>query len=214
MNRELKTAGIGNLLSGLGGGLVGFHLLSESSLAYKIGGRSRLVGLVAAALCGLVLVGGMSLLTFIPKLVLGSLLLLLGLSFLVEWLYQAWFKFSRMDYLIILAILIVIVVAGFLEGVVLGIGLTVLFFVVNYSRIDVIKQTFCGAEYQSQVARRHGHRQLLRQKGAQVQILQLQGFIFFGTASNLLQRVRQQMQQPNFAQVCYLVLDFGRASTS
>jgi SulP family sulfate permease len=212
LNRELKVAGIGNVLCGLGGGLVGFHLLSESTLSYKMGGRSRLVGLVSVGLCGLVLFGGMSLLYFVPKLILGSLLMLLGLSFLIEWVYQAWFKFSRIDYLIILTILIVIVLVGFLEGVALGIGLTVLFFVFNYSRIDVVKQTFSGATYQSRVTRRRAHRQILRQKGAEIHILQLQGFIFFGTANNLLEQVRRQLQEPNLARVRYLVLDFGQVT--
>lgn len=212
LNRELKAAGIGNILCGFGGGLVGFHLLSESTLSYKIGGRSRLVGLVSVGLCGLVLFGGMSLLYFVPKLILGSLLMLLGLSFLIEWVYQAWFKFSRIDYLIILSILIVIVAVGFLEGVALGIGLTVLFFVFNYSRTEVVKQTFFGTTYQSRVTRRRAHRQILRQRGDEIHILQLQGFIFFGTANNLLEQVRRQLQETNLGTVRYLILDFGQVT--
>lgn len=209
LNRELRVAGVGNILCGLGGGLLGFHLLSESTLSYKIGGRSRVVGLVAVGVCALVLFGGLSLLYFVPKLILGSLLMLLGLSFLVEWVYEAWFKFSLIDYLIILTILIVIVLVGFLEGVVLGIGLTVLLFVFNYSRINVVKQLFSGATYQSRVTRRRAHRQILRQKGAEILILQLQGFIFFGTAHNLLEQVRHQLQVASLTRVRYLVLDFG-----
>jgi len=212
LNRELQVVGVGNLICGLSGGLVGFHLLSESTLSRKIGGRGRLVGFIVVALCGGVLFWGQQLLFLFPKLLLGSLLIMLGLSFLVEWVYKAWSKFSRIDYGIIIVILLVIAGIGFLQGVLVGIILTVIFFVINYSRINVVKLSCTSANYPSRVRRRRLHRKILVEKGDEIRILQLQGFIFFGTANNLLALMRKEVQKTNPHRVRFVVLDFERVT--
>ena len=212
LNRELKIVGIGNIIGGFLGGLVGFHLLSETTLSYKIGGRGRLVGLVVVILCGFVLLWGKPILYYFPKLLLGSMLMMLGLSFLIEWIYKAWFRLSRIDYCIIITILVVIAVFGFLQGVTTGIVLTVLFFVINYSRINVVKHSYSSANYQSRVYRRRAHRKILIHKGDEIQILQLQGFIFFGTANNLLALVRRQIVETKKSKVRFIILDFGQVT--
>ena len=140
LNRELRSAGIANLIAGLGGSPTAYHALSLSALGHRIGANSRLVGLFSAALCGATLFFGAPLLSFFPKPVLGGLLLFLGLAFLVEWLYDAWFKLSKADYAIVLLILITIDAVGVLEGVGVGLLLAVVLFVVSYSRISVAKR--------------------------------------------------------------------------
>ena len=212
LNHELQIVGIGNLICGCIGGLVGFHLLSESTLSHKIGGRGRLVGIVMVALCGLMLFWGKPILHFFPKLLMGSMLMMLGLSFVFEWTYKAWFKFSRVDCCIIMTILIVIALVGFLQGVATGIALTIVFFVINYSRINVVKHSYSNADYQSRVPRRRAHRKILLQHGNEIQILQLQGFIFFGTAHNLLAQVRRQIKQKNSTKARFIILDFGQVT--
>jgi SulP family sulfate permease len=212
LNRELQAAGIGNIISGLGGGLAGYHYLGDSVLAYKIGGRSRLVGIFSAAWCGAALMLGASLLSFFPKPVLGGLLLFLGLSFLVEWVYDAWFKLPRTDYVLVLTILVIVGAVGFLEGVAVGAGIAVVSFVVKYSRINVVKHTLSGANFRSTVDRPTAQRQFLSEKGDQLYILQLQGFIFFGTAQNLLSQIRQRLKDTNLPAVRFAVLDFRRVS--
>lgn len=92
LNRELQAAGAGNSLAGLAAGLVGFQGISLSTMNLRLGANSRIVGLVAAAICGLVLVLGGSALSYFPKVVLGGLLLYLGFVFLVRWVYKAYFQ--------------------------------------------------------------------------------------------------------------------------
>ncbi len=81
--------------------------------AARIAPDRRLVGLISAGLCAACLIFGSTLLTLFPKPVLGGLLLFLGLAFLVEWVYDAWFKLPRIDYLIVLFILLAIATVGF-----------------------------------------------------------------------------------------------------
>jgi SulP family sulfate permease len=212
LNRELQSVGIANLFAGLGGGPAGYHLLGDTVLVYKMGARGRLAGVFAAALCGITLFFGASVLSLFPKPVLGGLLLFLGLSFLVEWVYDAWFKLPRIDYFLVLLILVIVGAVGFLEGVAAGVVIAVVLFVVKYSRINVVKHTLSGANFRSTVDRPIAHRQLLREKGEQLYILQLQGFVFFGTAHNLLNQIRQRVKDPNSPRLRFVVLDFRRVS--
>jgi SulP family sulfate permease len=48
--------------------------------------------------------------------------------------------------------------------------------------------------------------------GEELFILQLQGFIFFGTANGLLQRVRQRASQADLSPLRFLVLDFDQVT--
>lgn len=166
------------------------------------------MGLITAGLCLIALFVGSSVLSFFPKVVVGGLLLMLGLSFLIEWVYETWSKFPRIDYLIILLILGVIGGIGFLQGVGVGLVAAVIMFVVNYSRINVVKHALSGANYQSRVTRSITHRRILHESGEQLYILQLQGFIFFGTADNLLGQVRRRLGETDLRPLRFVVLDF------
>lgn len=194
LNRELQAAGVANLASGFAGGLIiGFQSLSLSTLSYaKVGIKSRMVGLFKALFCIMLLFAGGSIISYFPKPVLGGMLLFLGLDYLVEWLYDAWFKLPKIDYLMVVLILIVIGTVGFLEGVTVGLVVAIVLFVINYSQVKVTKHILSGATYSSHAARSWQQRRLLQAEGNQIYILELQGFLFFGTANKLLEQIRQR----------------------
>jgi len=154
-----------NLIAGLGGGPVGYQTLSLSVLGHKLSSNSRLVGLISATLAGVTLLFGASVLSFFPKPVLGGLLCFLGLAFLSEWVYDAWFTLPKNDYALVLLILGVIGTFGFLQGVVVGIVAAAAIFMINYSQINVIKHTLSGANYQSNVVGRCPISDCSRRKG-------------------------------------------------
>jgi len=87
-----------------------------------------------------------------------------------------------------------------------------LLFVVSYSRISVVHHTLTGAEMQSNVERRPGQRRLLRELGPQIHVLELRGFIFFGTADRLLEQIRSRVAATDLPQVRFVVLDFHRVT--
>jgi SulP family sulfate permease len=208
MNRELTATGAANIVGGLGGGSVGFHYLGFSALPFRAGIFSRLVGVFAALVTGLVLLFGASLLSLIPTSIVGGLLLYVGLSFLAEWLYDAWFQLPHIDYLLVVIILGVVATVGFLAGVGVGVVIAVILFVVNYSRINMVKNTLSGTTYQSNLERPPEQRFLIRRFGEQIYVLMLQGYIFFGTAQGLLTRVYERVQGPHDEPLRYLLLDF------
>ena len=208
LDRELESAGIANLVASVGGGPVGYHTLSLSTLAYRMGANTRLAGLVAAGVCAVALFFGATLLSFFPKPVLGGFLFFLGLTFLVEWLYDAWFKLPRPDYALVVLILAAVGAVNFLAGVGVGVMVAIVLFVVNYSRISVVKLALTGANFHSTVERPATNRAMLHQVGDQLLILRLQGYIFFGTAQDLLNQIRQRAENPIMRPLRYVVLDF------
>ncbi|HSL31379.1 MAG TPA: SulP family inorganic anion transporter [Anaerolineales bacterium] len=210
LNRELQSAGWANLAAGLGGSPVGYQALGMSALAHRIGAKSRLVNLISGLVCGAALFFGASLISYFPKPVLGGLLFYLGLAFLVEWLVDARKSLPLLDYLLVWVILVIIAAVGFLEGIIAGIFIAAILFVISYSRINAIKNVLNGSIYRSKVDRPKLHRDILTTKGTEIYILRLQGYIFFGTVQSILEKVRLRLGDPAQEPLKFLIIDFHR----
>ncbi len=212
LNRELRAAGFANLLGGLGGSPAGYQVLSLSVLGQRLGAKTRLVNLISGVLCGAALFLGASLVAYIPKVVLGGMLLYLGLGFLVEWLVDSRRFLPAIDYLLVWLILAIIVAFGFLQGIGMGVLIAAIIFVFAYSRIGIIGNVLNGRNFHGNVDRPKAHRDLLAQHGEEIYVLRLRGFIFFGTVQSILEKVRARLSDPSLPKLCYLVLDFQRVT--
>lgn len=208
LDRELRWTGIANMLAGLAGGMVGYMSLAESTMNYRAGANTRLTGIVAALCSVIVTIVGAGMLSYIPLPVLGGLLSYLGFEFLIDTLYEDWFRLRRLEYAVILMITVVIGVKGFLWGVILGGIVSMFLFAASYSRIEVIRNEITGMHLRSNVGRNHAEERILEQAGRQIHILQLQGYIFFGTAFRLLTRAQERIMNVTPVPLRYLVLDF------
>ncbi len=207
LNRELQATGLSCLVSGLLGGMVGSHAIT-SFLVEKMGGRSRLVGIVIGLIYLAFLLVGLSFLTFFPKPVLGGLLMFTGLDLLALQLYDGWFKLPKTDYGIVLLIMAIVAMFGFLVGVVVGLVIAIILFALNYSRVSVARYSLSGSNLSSHHKRSPNQERLLYTAGAKTYVLTLQGFIFFGTANQLLTQIRQRLQDPQLPELKFVVLDF------
>jgi SulP family sulfate permease len=212
LNKELRAGGLVNLASGLTGGMVAFQSLSLSAIPIRMGVRSRLVGLFSAFVCLLLLWFGTNLLGYIPRFILGGILFYNGLSFLAEWIFDAYFRLHREDYLLVVLILAIVAMAGYLQGVAAGVLIATVLFVVKYSTVNVISYSLSGDGHQSLVDRSPAESRVLNVQGAQIHILRLKGFIFFGSANNLLESVRQRHVAVGRPKLGYLILDFHHVS--
>jgi sulfate permease, SulP family len=212
LNRELRTIGLGNVLSGFLGGAVSYPSISTTAFNHKISGGSQLVPLVAAGMFALPFLFGVAVLSYVPKMMIGAMLIVFGLSFLFEWVYQAWWKFSKLEYAIIVLIVASVAALGFLPGIAVGFAAAVTLFVVNYSRISVTKHALSGVEVKSRVARSLSQRAMLIARGHQTLVLKLQGYIFFGTAHALLEDVRKRVEDKTQSALRFLILDFEKVS--
>jgi sulfate permease, SulP family len=213
INRELRVAGVANGISGLTGGLVALPSMGLTELAMTVGApKSRLVGLVVAGFCALMLFFGMGLIAWFPKAVLAGLLIFLGASLLERWLIEARSQLPGLEYAVVVIIVTVVATVGFLEGVLVGLLCAIALFVINYSRINVVRYAMNGSQRKSNVERNTTHEQYLKERGAQTQILKLQGYLFFGTAAALVSRIEERLEDEEQPPLRYCALDFAQVT--
>lgn len=206
VNAELKATGWANLAAGAVGGPPGFFYLSDTLVASRLlGGRRGPAIVTGFGLFGIVLLGG-SVLELIPQFVIGGLLLFVGVDFLVEWLWKARRRMTRLDYALMVGILVVIATVGFLPGVAVGLVAAIALFVYRYSRIDVVKHLLTAREHQSNIERPVDHAEYLFNVGGAVLVLELQAFIFFGTANQILDRVKDYVAESESIE--FIIYDF------
>ena len=213
VNRELKVSGLTNIASGLGGGMVGLPSYSLSALAVDGGARNNAwVGIITVAVVTGVYLFAMPAVAFIPRFVLGGILLYLGLSLMFEWLVRGRQKFAPLEYLIIPVILVVAIYAGFVQGVLIGLIAAIILFAVKYSRTRVIRFTATGSQIASNVDRDADAQQLVSDNGEQIFIMGLQGYLFFGTAGQIYTRLLEHVARARARQLRYVVIDFAQVT--
>ncbi len=206
LERELNVAGAANILSGLFGGYAGCISLSRSLLNFNGGATGRLSGLMVAVIAVLMLVADPALLSFMPKFILGGLLIYLGVDQLNRWIIESRRRLSTIEYLSLLAIIFIIVKWGFIAGVLIGTVIGCATFALSASRISSIKFGFNGAEYRSSLDRSQHDLALLAAHGKEIHGLNLQSYLFFGSANRLYQHVKTLLE--HHPECRYLVFDF------
>ncbi len=206
LERELNVTGAANILTGVLGGYAGCISVSRSILNFSSGGRGRLSGFTVAAISLLMLAIAPELLGFMPKFVLGGLLLYLGADQLHKWLIESRKRLSRLEYLSLVAIIAIIVLWGFVPGILIGVVIGCATFAFSAARVESIKYSFDGAEYRSSLDRSRDDQEVLLAHGGKIQGLNLQSYLFFGSANRLYQHVKQLLQER--PECRYLLFDF------
>jgi len=185
LDRELKWHGIANLLIAALGGYVSVTSVSRTAVNYTAGATGRLSAITVAAITAGTIVVDPSLLGYLPKCVLGGLLLYLGGDLLYRWLVESSRRLAVLEYVSLLAIAFIIIKWGFVAGLLIGVVIGCTTFAFNAGRIAVIKFSFDGSEYHSSLDRAPEELATLADHGSELQGMRLQGYLFFGSASQL-----------------------------
>ena len=153
-NHELRVHGLANWVSAAVGGIPAFTLAGPRPLTYlRLGASSRLMPILRVLFTLVLGVAGLSLLGFVPKIVVGTLLILFSFGLVDEWLVRARYRLSLTDYVFVLIIAGIINLAGFLPGIGAGILIAAADFLIQYSKLNVIKLELSGRDYRSDVER-------------------------------------------------------------
>ena len=211
-DHELQVMGYTNVVNGALGGFPSVHDVSDTALVETLGGKGRLTGFIYSTLVVAAILAGAEFMKIVPTFLLGGLLIYVGLEFLIDWVWKARDELPLSDYVVVILILIVIILSDILQGVTFGFFVAIILFVVNYSKLSVIKIETNGSDHASNVDRDLETRELLNKEGNRVLILVLQGFIFFGTADKLITSIRNRIKDPEAYKVDFLVLDFHHVS--
>ncbi|PCI79543.1 MAG: hypothetical protein COB20_04475 [SAR86 cluster bacterium] len=211
-DHELQVMGYTNVVNGMLGGFPGVHDASDTALVDRLGGKDRLMGIVNSLLVAAAILAGTEFMELVPTFLLGGLLIYVGLEFLIDWLWKARDELPLSDYVVVILILVVIIFSDILQGVTFGFFVAIILFVVNYSKLSVIKIETNGSDHASNVDRDLETRELLNKEGHRVLIMVLQGFIFFGTADKLITAIRNRIMELEGSKFDFLVLDFHHVS--
>ena len=206
IERDLKVLGLANVVIAAFGGYVSCTSFSRSMLVRTAGATSRIGGLTVAAISAAVLIANPSFLGFVPRCVLGGLLFYLGADLIYQWLVRSSRRLLPVEYLSLLAIAALIIYAGFVAGVLIGIVIGCATFALSASRVNAIKFSFDGSEYRSSLDRGPYELSLLADHGREIQGMTLQSYLFFGSANRLYQHVKALLAaQPDCH---FLIFDF------
>lgn len=196
-DREFKACGLASVVAGLGGGTVATIVVPASLRSKLFGAATRLTGIVAALVIGGALFIGDGLLELAPTPLVGGILVFAGLGMLDEGLVRSYRRLSRSEFGIIVLIFVAIGAFGLLEGVGVGLLATLVFFAFRLSRVNPIESDFTARERHSSKARSVPERVILSDEGDRVHAYQLRGYIFFGSASPLADRLRESLHGPS-----------------
>ncbi|TFY58018.1 hypothetical protein EVG20_g8313 [Dentipellis fragilis] len=209
-NKELVAHGYSNLVSGFLGTVPNYLVYVNTLLFYRVGGTTRVSGFMLAGATALLLFIGTGPIAFIPVMVVAALIFVLGIDLVKEALWDTRHRVNRSEYITIISIMIVMTVWDFVIGVLFGIIVSSLFFVVQSSQRQSIRAIHSGETVMSTVRRPSAHRAYIREASKQTTVIRLQGFMFFGTITHVEDTIRALIENPAphpFIQ--FLVVDFS-----
>jgi len=138
-NQELLAIGAGNLLSGLGRGLPVSGGMSQSLVNESGGARTPLSGLVASLITLVVVAFFTGLLRYLPQPVLAAVVLVAVTGLIqVNTLRHIW-RFSRTEFAVAMAAVIGVLGSGLLNGVLLGVALSIVMLIHRASRPRMVE---------------------------------------------------------------------------
>ncbi|EJD50688.1 sulfate anion transporter [Auricularia subglabra TFB-10046 SS5] len=215
-NKELVAHGYSNLLAGLLGTVPNYIVYVNSLLFYRVGGGSRIAGfLLALATFGLLIIGTGPI-AYIPVMLVGALIFVLGIDLMKEAVWDTRHRVSRFEYITIWSIIFVMSVWDFVIGVLAGIVfccalIFTLRSVIQTSQARSIRTLHTGSSAMSTVRRPPAHREYIKKVAKQTAIMRLQGFIFFGTITKVEASVKKLMDAAQWANnpIRFLVVDFS-----
>ena len=209
-DREFQAGGVASTVAGLGGGTVATVVVPASLRSKMFGADTRLTGIVSALVIGVALFFGDGMLQYVPATLVAGVLVFAGLGMLDEGLVRTLGRLPVSEFSIIVLIFVAIIGFGLLEGVGVGVLATLVFFVVRLSGVNPIEAHFTAREQHSSKARSVPERAILADEGDRVHAYRLRGYVFFGSASALADRLKEPLNEP--AQPDCLLLDFENVS--
>ncbi|GAA5986854.1 hypothetical protein JCM11641_007818 [Rhodosporidiobolus odoratus] len=213
-NRELVAHGVSNVASGLIGSVPNYLVYVNSVLFYEVGGTTRLSGFLLALGSLGVLLAGPGVIGYLPVCVVAALIFILGIDLVKEAVWDTWGRVSAGEYCTILAIVLTMTIFDFVWGLAAGLVLASVHFVILSSQRRAIRTIISGSVARSTVRRHPKQSAFLQEVGRQIRVVKLQGFLFFGTISNVEATVRKLLDSASWTHnpIRFLVVDFSMAS--
>lgn len=212
LDQELRAHGLGTLASAPLGGVAAMMQLATSRLLEAAGGATRLSGAACALMLLAIGLAGVDLLALVPLPITVGLVFFLSWGFFVDGLGRLVAQRDLLNGALALAIAAVCVNWGYLAGVLGGIVAACLLFAASYARLGAVRQQLSRAQYAGNVSRPVEASRRLLERGEQIQIHWLAGYLFFGSSEGVFEHVQRDLQGRPAGAVRYVILDFTRVA--
>lgn len=130
-NRELKAQGIGNIISGLIGGLPITQVIVRSSTNIQSGGRTKLSAIMHGVILLVCAMAIPNILNLIPLSSLAAILFLVGYKLAKPALFKQMYKQGWSNFIPFMVTIIAIVMTDLLIGITMGLVVAVMFVLYN-----------------------------------------------------------------------------------
>lgn len=207
LNRDLVALGQANVGAALLGGLAGGVSISRSALNRAAGAAGRASGAWLALVCAAAMLGGGPVLALVPRPLLGGLLIYLALGMLKTWLFDMRVKLPRRDLLTVWGMVAVTALFGFLPAVCVGVLACCVDFAAASAALSPVRRLVAADAWPSRVERSPSEQALLQSAARGHLVVQLQGVLFFGSATRLVRELEGVLA--GVAPPARLLFDFG-----
>jgi MFS superfamily sulfate permease-like transporter len=208
-DNEMRVIGLANIVSGLLGCCGGCHYLSAMGIMKQFQAHEKVPALVCALLLLMMWVVGIRALQFVPKFVFGGLILSVGVHFLEAYFIAPFAFLKRFEKGIVILITLSFLVIGMLEAVGLGVIISMIDLIYRIHEVGCVHHETTGQLSRSSVDRTADQVAYLDAHGNSVFVLRLQGYLFFGTSVNILERIETRMRSLELPKLQYVIIDFG-----
>jgi sulfate permease, SulP family len=210
-NRELVGQGLGNVASTVVGGIPGAGQMGATLINLSSGGQTRRSGVLEGVLAvvALLLLGPM--IAWVPIAALAGILIVVGVRmFDRSSLRLLRSRSTILDFLVILAVVVVAETVGLIPASAVGLGLAVLLFMRAQIGGHIVRRKLFGNEMFSKQVRLPEESAILEQRGDRTVIFELQGSLFFGTADQLYTALEPELKNERRK---YFILDMRRVQS-
>jgi len=217
LNPELARHGLGNMIAAMFGGLFSAGDMIRTKPGLEAGGKTALMAALTSAFMLLAVIFFGQYIAYIPRAVIAGMIMVLGFQIFDRWSLKilkncfSRFVFKRVSGLIdIIVVMLVIAVALTFDLIVaVGIGtlISIVIFVSRMSR-SLIRNIYYGPAIRTRNIWPPRDQARIEANGHKVAVVELEGSIFFGTASNLEHEIDRLMQNG----VIYIILDTKRVT--
>ncbi|KAE8894679.1 hypothetical protein PF005_g8369 [Phytophthora fragariae] len=208
-DNEMRVIGLANLASGLMGCCGGCHYLSAMGIMKQFEAHEKVPALVCAFLIVVLWMAGIRMLQFVPKFIFGGLLLSVGLHFLEAYLVTPFHFLKPVEKATVVLITSSFLIIGMLPSVAMGIIISMIELIWRIHEVGCVHHETTGALSRSAVDRTPEQTAFLDAEGSAIFVLRLQGYLFFGTSVNILERMETRVHSLDFPKLQYVIIDFG-----
>jgi SulP family sulfate permease len=191
VDKELQLVGIVNIVAGSLGWVMSMPSLSNAVNAKNTGGKTNLVIVSVLIVLGLGIFYGLPLIQYVPKIILSALLLYFGFCLLALVFVRNSIRLSVLDFTVMSAIFLTTIFYSLFAAIGVGIIVSAIIFVVKYSQINVLKFSMSGNALHSRRQRSPEIDHQLDTMRNRIMFYKLEGYIFFGTANNLFDKIKE-----------------------